>query len=63
MFFDKNEIEELPDYGEMVRADDFIKKVEEVLTNNGLIINPDYVSGDYINLKKAITLLNFLSNK
>jgi hypothetical protein len=49
MFFDKNEIEELPDYGEMVRADDFIKKVEEVLTNNGLIFNPDYVSGDYIN--------------
>lgn len=57
MFFNKEEIKRLPDYGEVIKASDFLEKLEEALRSNRIIFEADYMYEDYVHLDTAIELL------
>lgn len=57
MIFDKNEIEYLSDYGDVVDTIDVIKKIEDMMVRNHLSFEPDYYDGNKVKLDVAEELL------
>lgn len=56
MFFEKSEIERLPDYGEVVEKDVFLKKINDYLTHK-YVFEADYVYKEYVKYAEAEKLL------
>lgn len=62
MWFDTNEVEQLPSYGRVVSAHTFLKRLEEELRNNRIIFEADYGYGDFVNFDKAMEMLINIKN-
>lgn len=56
MFFDKDEVERMPDYGDVIHKDVFMKKVTEFLEEK-LIFTADYTYQQVVKKDQAEKLL------
>lgn len=53
MIFDKDKIEDLPEYGEVVNTKDVLEKVAAMLEKGHLAFVPDYTYGNKMHLDTA----------
>lgn len=52
MFFKEEDIERLPDYGNVIDADVFMERVEEMIKSK-LVFEADYIYRDVVRVDKA----------
>jgi hypothetical protein len=59
--FNKDEMEDTVDYGFLIRKDEFLKKIVNMLERNRILFEPDYLYGSYVTEQDAERVIIELS--